>query len=64
MADDPKGTKKELSMEMRLLLAFGLMGIVLFATQYLMPKTPVKPATPPVEQAQQSAKPPAAGCRR
>ncbi|MBL0157653.1 MAG: membrane protein insertase YidC [Bryobacterales bacterium] len=60
MADDPKGTKKELSMEMRLLLAFGLMGIVLFATQYLMPKTPVKPATPPVEQAQQSAKPPAA----
>ena len=29
--------KKELSMEMRLLLAFGLMGLVLLTTQYFMP---------------------------
>ena len=60
MADAPNGKKKELSMEMRLLLAFGLMGVVLFATQYLIPKAPVKPATPPAQQAQQIAKPPEA----
>jgi YidC/Oxa1 family membrane protein insertase len=44
---------KELSMEMRLLLAFGLMGLVLFATQYLMPKTPApkQPAAAPAQQA-------------
>ncbi len=60
MADEPNGKKKELSMEMRLLLAFGLMGLVLFGTQYLMPKAPVKPATQPVQQAQKSVKPPEA----
>lgn len=54
MADEPNGKKKELSMEMRLLLAFGLMGVVLFATQYLLPKPPVKPAAPPADQAQQA----------
>jgi len=48
------GGKKELSMEMRLLLAFGLMGLVLFATQYLMPKPPVAPKqAPPAQVAQQ-----------
>jgi len=43
---------KELSMEMRLLLAFGLMGLVLFATQYLMPKSPA-PKQAAVAQVQQ-----------
>ncbi len=47
--ESPAGGKKELSMEKRLLLAFGLMGLVLFGTQYLIPKPP-KPAAPPVEQ--------------
>jgi YidC/Oxa1 family membrane protein insertase len=55
----PKGPeKKEISMEQRLLLAFALMGIVLFASQFLYkapdPKTTVKPvqsATP--KQAQE-----------
>jgi YidC/Oxa1 family membrane protein insertase len=52
--------KKQISMEQRMLLAFALMGIVLFASQYLYkapdPKNTVKPvqsATP------QQAKPPA-----
>lgn len=45
------GEKKELSMEMRLLLAFGLMGLVLFVTQYLMPKV-TKPAAQPAPVAQ------------
>ena len=40
------GGKKEMSMEMRLLLAFGLMGLVMFGTQYLMPKS-AKPPEPP-----------------
>ena len=39
------GPKKELSMEQRLLLAFALMGVVLFATPYLF-KTPAPPAAP------------------
>jgi hypothetical protein len=33
--NNPPGPKKELTMETRLLLAFGLMGLVLFATPYL-----------------------------
>jgi len=41
------GDKQELSMEKRLLLAFGLMGLVLVGSQYLMP-TPPKPQ--PVEK--------------
>jgi YidC/Oxa1 family membrane protein insertase len=57
----PKGPdKKEITMEQRLLLAFALMGIVLFATQFLYkapdPKNTVKPvqsATP--QQAKQPA---------
>jgi len=49
MAEDPsipQTTKsKELSMETRLLIAFGLMGLVLFAYQWIMPKPePPKPA--------------------
>jgi YidC/Oxa1 family membrane protein insertase len=47
MADSSQGSKKpagnEMSMETRLLLAFGLMGLVLFASQYFLPK----PAPPP-----------------
>ncbi len=39
----PPGGKRELSMEKRMLLAFGLMALVLFVTQYFMPK-PAKPA--------------------
>lgn len=54
MADAPNGKKKELSMEIRLLLAFGLMGLVLFGTQFLMPKQPAKPAPQAVQQPQQS----------
>jgi YidC/Oxa1 family membrane protein insertase len=46
--------KKELSMEMRLLLAFGLMGLVLLTTQYFMPATkpPLPKKAPTQEQAQ------------
>ncbi|MCU1235296.1 MAG: protein translocase subunit yidC [Candidatus Solibacter sp.] len=35
--------KKEMSMEVRLLLAFVLMGVVMFVTQYIMPAPPAKP---------------------
>lgn len=47
MADPTK--KKEISMEQRLLIAFVLMGIVIFASQYLMPK----PAPPPPQAKEQ-----------
>jgi len=40
------GGGKEMSMETRLLLAFGLMGLVLFATQYFLPK----PVPPPADK--------------
>jgi len=51
------GQKKELSMETRLLLAFGLMGLVLLATQYFLPTTkPPVPKKPPV-QVQQTQTP-------
>lgn len=50
--NNPPGSKPELSTETRLLIAFGLMGIVLFATPYffksLAPPAPKKPAV--VEQ--------------
>ncbi len=43
--------KKELSMEVRLLLAFGLMGLVLLTTQYFMPSTkPPLPKKAPVQE--------------
>src|SRR5271169_1277948 len=44
------GKKKELSMETRLLLAFLMMGLVLFLTPYIYkaPPPPKKPVTPPV----------------
>ncbi len=44
------GKKKELSMEMRLLLAFLLMGLVLLLTPYIYkaPPPPKKPVTPPI----------------
>ena len=45
MADNPlqPGGKKELTMEQRLLLAFVLMGIVLFTTPYFFKTPPVPP---------------------
>ncbi|HTW65919.1 MAG TPA: membrane protein insertase YidC [Bryobacteraceae bacterium] len=51
MADNPNSGKKELTMEQRLLLAFVLMGLLLFLTPYFYkappppPKTAAKPAT-------------------
>ncbi len=52
MADSTQGGKKpagsEMSMETRLLIAFGLMGLVLFASQYFLPK----PAPPPQKKAE------------
>ena len=69
MADQgsPAGQgKKNLSMELRLLLAFVLMGLVLFLTPYFYkaqapPRSPVKPA-PQTQQPtpQQAVQPPAA----
>lgn len=50
----PAGGAKELSMEKRLLLAFGLMGLVLFGTQYLMPKPPKPPKPPQQAEAQKT----------
>ena len=50
---------KELSMEMRLLLAFGLMGLVLFATQYLMPKPPAPKQAAVAQVQQEPSQPPA-----
>ncbi|MBA3973924.1 MAG: hypothetical protein C0504_06860 [Candidatus Solibacter sp.] len=47
---NPKGGKQELSMEKRLLLAFGLMGLVLLGSQYLMPTAPQAPAPKGAEQ--------------
>ena len=57
----PTGTKKSLSMETRLLLAFLLMGLVLFVTPYLYkppvgPK-PTAPAATPQQAAQVTQKP-------
>jgi YidC/Oxa1 family membrane protein insertase len=69
MSDSDNGTpqpnrpaKKELSMETRLLIAFALMGVVLFATQYFF-KAPAPEKAPAVKQAQpatlqQAATPP------
>src|SRR5580693_5708334 len=59
---DKPGKKKELTMEMRLLLAFLLMGLVLFLTPYIYkaPAPPKKPVTPPAStQVAQDQKPPA-----
>ena len=56
------GKKKELSMEMRLLLAFLLMGLVLFLTPYIykVPPPPKKPVTPPIAAQVAEEKKPAA----
>ena len=56
------GKKKELSMEMRLLLAFLLMGLVLFLTPYIYkaPPPPKKPVMPPVAAQVAEEKKPAA----
>ena len=57
----PDKPKKELSMEIRLLLAFLLMGLVLFLTPYIYkaPPPPPKPAQP-AKQAEKAAPAPAA----
>jgi YidC/Oxa1 family membrane protein insertase len=54
MADDNKSGKKELTMEQRLLLAFVLMGLVLFLTPYFYkaPPPPPKATTPPAAAGQ------------
>jgi YidC/Oxa1 family membrane protein insertase len=56
------GKKKELTMEMRLLLAFLLMGLVLFLTPYIYkaPPPPKKPVMPPVAAQVAEEKKPAA----
>jgi YidC/Oxa1 family membrane protein insertase len=53
MAENNKSGKKELTMEQRLLLAFVLMGLVLFLTPYFYkaPPPPPKTATPTSSQA-------------
>lgn len=76
--DNRPGPKKELSMEMRLLLAFALMGIVLYVTPYIFksfsPPPPPKPAAaqkqkpeadpaPPVAEAQTTSQP-ASGAKK
>lgn len=43
---------KDLSMEVRLLIAFLLMGVVLFVSQWLLPQPPVPPAAPASQAAQ------------
>jgi len=55
MPDKPGNGKKELSTEMRLLLAFLLMGVVLFVTPYLY-----KPANRPAPKGSQNVTPQAA----
>lgn len=44
-ATSPPGEKKDLSMEKRLLLAFGLMGLVMIGSQYLLPTQPTPQQT-------------------
>ncbi len=46
---------KDLSMEVRLLIAFLLMGVVLFVSQLLLPQPPVTPAAPATQAAQPAA---------
>jgi len=68
MADPPKiptlpgqSGKKELTMEMRLLLAFLLMGLVLFLTPYFYkPPAPPPKNAPAADKTEQAAKPAAA----
>ena len=45
MADDPNSGKKELTMEQRLLLAFVLMGLLVFVTPYFYKAPPAPPKT-------------------
>ncbi|MCC7234040.1 MAG: membrane protein insertase YidC [Bryobacterales bacterium] len=51
------GPKKDLSMESRLLLAFGLMGVVLLVSQYILPQAPEPPKKTEVKAAPAEAKP-------
>src|SRR5580658_10158462 len=59
MADENKSGKKELTMEQRLLLAFVLMGLVLFLTPYFYkaPPPPAKTTTPSSASSQASPAP-------
>src|SRR5579871_544602 len=61
MADSPNTPiqpgKKEMSMEVRLVLAFVLMGLVLFITPYVY-KAPPQPAKPAAAAATPAARPP------
>ena len=57
--------KKQFSMETRLLLAFILMGVILFLTPYFYkpqspPKSPIKPVQPPAAEQVQPPEPPPA----
>src|SRR5215472_4422853 len=56
----PDKPKKELSMEIRLLLAFLLMGLVLFLTPYIYKAPPPPKPVAPAKQAQTSVAAPAA----
>jgi YidC/Oxa1 family membrane protein insertase len=62
--DNRPGPKKDLSMEMRLLLAFALMGIVLYVTPYIFksfsPPPPSKPAAAQKQKPEQNPAPPVA----
>ena len=53
---EPNQPKKELTMEQRLMLAFGLMGVVLLVSTYVMPKPPPEPPKQPAQK-QESPKP-------
>ena len=58
----PGPPKKELSMELRLLLAFILMGVVLFVTPYFYKNVapPVKKTVPAAAKSEPAAAPPGA----
>lgn len=72
------GEPKELSMEVRLLLTFALVGLVLFGWNYLFPtpkpapapkaqeaaQAPPQPQTPPPQPAKEAAKPTAASAKK
>jgi YidC/Oxa1 family membrane protein insertase len=60
MADENKSGKKELTMEQRLLLAFVLMGLVLFLTPYFYKTPPPPPKTTTQTTSQAAAAPPKA----
>src|SRR5579863_1954732 len=61
LSPQPAKSSKEMSMEVRLLIAFLLMGGILFLTPYIYkPPTPAKPAAAPAATGNASAEKPAA----